>query len=85
MNTTTANCPSCAAPITLAVNDPQCVNNPTASVIILTHERGVDCASCGAYFVLGIANAHLDFALVPSERPVESGLIVPARKGLHIA
>jgi hypothetical protein len=85
MNTSTAPCPACNAPIALTVNAPQCVNNPTASVIILTHEKGFDCTACGAYFVLAIAQCDLDFALVAAERPIDAGLIIPTTKnGLHI-
>lgn len=84
MNTNTVNCPACTAPIALTLNHPQCVNNPTASIIILTHERGIDCAACGAYFVLAIAQCNLDFMLMAAERPVDAGLIIPSRSKLHV-
>ena len=64
-------CPKCNAPLSVTVPAPNCYNHLAFSQITVVHETGITCSGCGAYFVLGIAGANIDYMLTPVEPPAQ--------------
>ena len=63
----------------VAAMPPIILNNQVQfSSISIPHEQGVECFKCGLYYAKLITNFQLNISLVPVEKPVEAGRIVPA-------
>lgn len=68
--------PNCGAAMRRTPPEPSILNSRDVSVITYTHERGVNCPKCNAYYVIGIAqiNAQVAWGIEKVERP--TGLVL---------
>lgn len=77
--------PQCSRPpgrkLTTPAPQPELLNGLNTSAVIYSHERGVSCNYCNAYYVIGIAGvqAAINWGIQPAERPTGLVLAGPGR------
>lgn len=73
----TIRCPTCKAKVPVSDLNVAVINQPTMSLLYVTHEQGVECPSCLAYLKPAIVNLPNGiFGWVPAEKPAEANRII---------
>lgn len=71
-------CPTDGADLTFAMPDLLVFDHPIASVILVTHPKGVDCPRCGGWFALrvGVNGGAIVMYPAQAQKPAEEGKIL---------